>query len=239
MQYTSHLKENLIRLRRQRGMRQDDLAEAASRLGPEVTRSNIASIETRENPTTDVMKAIAIAKVFGLSVEQLVCSVDIQESTGMVREEAPELNTASVHQNGALIPYFREGAKGQGDDSFASLTEKNLIRFEVSRQFINDLPGNTGIENLKVMIGQGFAMKPMFSHGDLLVVDTGVNQFKSDGVYFFRLNGHHYIKILERTPMGIRAASKSDDYSSWTIDETQGFQVLARVLRVWEGKEPV
>lgn len=242
-QLKSYLKDNLFLLRNKKGMTQDELANAAKKYCPEMTRSTVASIETRDKPnaTTDVIRAIALARVLDVSVEDLVLNqAEFKYGKGIasllgvdqVREESPESQRAT-------IPFYKEFSGSQGDGSYAPLTESQIVNFEVSQRFLADLPANTGTHNLKIVIGNGHSMEPMFGHGDLLIVDTGVKSVQGDGVYFFRIGDHYYIKILEVTPGGIRAVSKNEDYSSWTITDDKSVQILARVLRVWEGKEPV
>lgn len=237
-QYKSHLRENLKSLRESKGLTQEELASAARRYWPDISRSIIAVIESRDRPVanTDVMKAIALAKVFGVSVEDLVLLDRINPMLSL-GEEGPTYQAKQPKKK--VIPFYKTVNNGQGNGSYAQIKDSEIICFEVSDRFIGELPAHSGLENLKIIIGNGFSMEPMFGHGDMLVVDAGVQSVQGDGVYFFRIGEHYYIKILEIAPMGIRAISKNQDYSTWMISKDTDFEVLARVLRVWEGKDPV
>ena len=237
--YKSYLKENLNKLRRDRGMTQPDLAAAANRYWPGITRSAIAAIETRDilHTTTDVFRAIAIAKALDVSVEDLVLSENITLHKVSEDKAGYPLTTEKPEQ--IIIPFYKEVSGSMGDGTLAPSDESQIVNFEVNKRFINDLPSNTGVHNLKIILGQGYSMVPMFGHGDLLVVDAGVKTAEFDGVYFFRIADQFYIKILELMPTGIRAISKNIDYSTWTISPDDDFEVLARVLRAWEAKDPV
>lgn len=242
VQYKSYLKDNLRTLRESKGLTQDELANAARKYWPDISRSSVAVIESRDRPVanTDVMKAFALAKALGVSIDDLVLNKagsDKEPGGRLLRTDHVREETLTPKR--LTIPFLKSETTLQSDGSYALLTKSQIINFEVSQRFVDDLPANTGAHNLKMVIGDGHSMSPMFGHGDLLIADTGVKAVQGDGVYFFRINEHSYIKILETAPSGIRAVSKNEDYSSWTISKDMDFEVLARILRVWEGKDPV
>lgn len=113
-----------------------------------------------------------------------------------------------------------------------------IENIEVSADwYTKNIPSNTGKENLCVVTGFGDSMLGLYNPGDPLLVDTGVTDCNHDGVYFFRVGAKGYIKRLQRIPeVGIRVISKNPDYETWTITEKMDFQVLAKVLMVWERK---
>jgi phage repressor protein C with HTH and peptisase S24 domain len=80
-------------------------------------------------------------------------------------------------------------------------------------------------------------MRGMFNSGDPLLVDTGIKSLDYDGVYFFRIGDEGFIKTLQRIPGdGIRVISENKKYETWTIKPDMEFQVLGKVLTVWESK---
>lgn len=103
-----------------------------------------------------------------------------------------------------------------------------------------NVPAHTGVENLCIVTGFGPSMMPMFNPGDPLLIDRGVTRIEFDAVYFFRLGNEGFIKLVQRVPDGgairLRAKSKNPDYDPFWIDETMGFEVFGRVLRVWRGE---
>lgn len=104
---------------------------------------------------------------------------------------------------------------------------------------------HTGIQNLCIVTGFGPSMRGMFNPGDPLLCDIGRNTVDVDGVYFFRVGEHGFIKILQRIPMaegvGIRAKSKNPDYDPFDITpkmlaQEGYFQVFGKVLTVWKSE---
>lgn len=103
--------------------------------------------------------------------------------------------------------------------------------------YSKNIPANSGKDNLCIVTGFGDSMLGLYNPGDPLLVDVGITDCNHDGVYFFRVGEKGYIKRLQRIPeVGIRVISKNPDYETWTITEKMDFQVLAKVLMVWERK---
>lgn len=114
-----------------------------------------------------------------------------------------------------------------------------ITSWEVTQEWLTkNIPSNTGANNLCIITGFGNSMKGMFNPGDPLVVDIGVRECKHDGVYFFRVENEGFVKMLQRIPgQGIRVISKNADYEAWTITEDMDFEVLGKVLKIWESSE--
>jgi phage repressor protein C with HTH and peptisase S24 domain len=114
-----------------------------------------------------------------------------------------------------------------------------IKEWKVTREWVEkNIPANTGNKNLRIVTGFGDSMKGMFNSGDPLLIDSGVTEVKFDGVYFFRIGDEGFIKRLQRIPgQGIRAISENSAYEAWTITKDMDFQILGRVLKVWEGSD--
>jgi len=96
---------------------------------------------------------------------------------------------------------------------------------------------HTGASNLCIVTGFGDSMLGMFNPGDPLLVDRGVTTCNFDGVYFFRVGDEGFIKRLQRIPgEGVLVISENTKYRDWTIKPDMDFEVLAKVLKVWESK---
>lgn len=94
---------------------------------------------------------------------------------------------------------------------------------------------HSGVSNLAIVTGFGDSMRGMFNPGDPLLVDRGINTFDGDAVYFFRVGDEGFIKRLQKIPgEGIIASSENKAYRDWTIKPEMDFQVLARVIKVWQ-----
>ena len=94
---------------------------------------------------------------------------------------------------------------------------------------------------LCIVTGFGPSMKPRYNPGDPLLCDRGVTAVDSDGVYFFRVDGHGFIKQLQRIPtrdgLVLRAKSFNPDYDPFDIDPRMDFQVFGKILTVWRSEQ--
>lgn len=118
--------------------------------------------------------------------------------------------------------------------------QPGLIKsWNVDRQWVQmNVKHHTGLGNLCIVTGFGDSMIGMYNPGDPLLVDKGITTCDFDGVYFFRVGIEGYIKRLQRIPgEGILVISENPKYRDWTIKPEMDFQVLAKVVKVWESKQ--
>lgn len=89
--------------------------------------------------------------------------------------------------------------------------------------------------NLRLLTGYGDSMSPTFNDGDVLLIDMGVNDLKIDAVYVMERHQQLYVKRIQRRTTGaLRMISDNPLYPPEDIDpERDGFEVVARVLCVW------
>ncbi|MBD9459139.1 LexA family transcriptional regulator [Pseudomonas sp. PDM05] len=94
-------------------------------------------------------------------------------------------------------------------------------------------------DNLSVITGFGESMGATFSSGDPLIVDQGVNEVVVDGVYVFTLEGHLYIKRLQRLPKMLRMISDNETFPPYDIKgvELTDMIIHARVLLAWNARK--
>lgn len=94
---------------------------------------------------------------------------------------------------------------------------------------------HSGISNLAIVTGFGDSMRGMFNPGDPILVDRGIRTFDGDAVYFFRIGEMGFIKRLQNIPgEGIIASSENKSYRDWIIKPDMDFEILARVVKVWQ-----
>ena len=100
---------------------------------------------------------------------------------------------------------------------------------------------HTGVNNLCIVTGFGPSMQPKYNPGDPLLLDQGVTSVESEGIYFFRVGKHGFIKQLQRIPtedgMIIRAKSLNSTYDPFDISAKMDFQVFGKVLTVWKSEQ--
>jgi phage repressor protein C with HTH and peptisase S24 domain len=155
------------------------------------------------------------------------------------------INVISLQKN--ISKPLREGIIIEQYDTKASMGTGLLLKdqagviseWQVSDEWIRlNLKNYTRKENLKIITGFGDSMKGLFSSGDPVIIDVGINMVEFDSPYFFRVGNEGFIKRLQRVPgIGIRAISHNKEYESWTITEDMDFQVLGLVLKSWQSVE--
>lgn len=136
------------------------------------------------------------------------------------------------------VPLFdARGSMGMG----YALPEHDTIieRISVSPEWVRDaLPSLTSIKQLALMRGYGDSMEGTFNDGDILWIDRGVTDVKTDAVYVLALHDELYVKRLQRRPDGsILMISDNKKYEPYLIEngDRDKFRVLGRVVYAWRG----
>ena len=143
-----------------------------------------------------------------------------------------------LHDDVTINQYNVGGSMGDG--RLLLEDQPGLIKsWHVDRQWVQmNVKNHTGLDNLCIVTGFGDSMIGMYNPGDPLLVDKGITTCEFDGVYFFRVGIEGYIKRLQRIPgEGILVISENPKYRDWTIKPEMDFQVLAKVVKVWESKQ--
>src|SRR5690625_4487328 len=101
-----------------------------------------------------------------------------------------------------------DGAAGMGagvvnEDYPEVLRQVEVAEWEVRRK-IGYLPEPGRIA---LITGRGPSMRPEIDHGDVVMVDTTVQQFDGDGVYVINLGGETQIKMLQMRGDGLYVVS--------------------------------
>lgn len=139
-------------------------------------------------------------------------------------------------------------AQGSVISSLVSTDSDEHHRFRVDYLDVQAAAGHSGIENadypeviqsiyfskdgLLEIVGKSTndgislinvptdSMVPTINKGDIVFVDTKVNYYTGEGVYFFLLNGGAYIKRLMKLPTGVyRAISDNSVYPDFDISD--------------------
>jgi len=139
-------------------------------------------------------------------------------------------------------------AQGTSIQSLVSTDSDEHHRFRVDYLDVQAAAGHSGIENadypeviqsiyfskegLLEIVGKSTndgislinvptdSMVPTINKGDIVFVDTKVNYYTGEGVYFFLLNGGAYIKRLMKLPTGVyRAISDNSVYPDFDISD--------------------
>lgn len=172
------------------------------------------------------------AKLLGVSAEWLATG------EGNALQEV----TPRSHEDSRVIPqYDVAGAMGNGGLVLEENPPGMIKGWSVDLDWLRlNLPANSGLGNLCIVTGFGSSMQPKYNPGDPLLMDRGITDVKTDGVYFFRIGEHGFIKQLQRIPTAagiiIRAKSLNQSYDPFDITDGMDFHVLGKILMVWRSE---
>lgn len=177
---------------------------------------------------------ILAAKILGVYSDWLATGKGPKKQTAAAQPE--ETNSDLI-----IPQYAAGGAMGNG----LVLEEKQpgvIKSWRVDEEWLRlNVRHHTGVNNLCIVTGFGPSMKPKYNPGDPLLLDRGVTTVETEGIYFFRVGEHGFIKQLQRIPteagMVIRAKSLNTNYDPFDITAKMDFEVFGKVLTVWKSEQ--
>jgi len=186
----------------------------------------------------------ALAKATGFRAEWLAIG------QGSEREAQAEDKESNVHAvdfsrprskaGEILIPQYDVRASMGPGQVLPSSYVDTIRHIAVSPDYLREAGvAYTAARNLAVVTGFGESMNKTFSSGDPLIIDRGVNELVTDGVYLFTLAGMLYIKRLQLLPGRIRMISDNDAFPPYDIQGAEADQLTihARVLLAWNARK--
>lgn len=125
----------------------------------------------------------------------------------------------------------RDGATMDGDEVVT------MVKASTSglRRRLGPTP-HTGMANLRLVTARGDSMRGTFEEGDLLLVDTGVNEVRADGVYVLRGPEALLVKRVQKRGDGSwLLLSDNPLYPPDPVprEAREQYRVLGRVLLAW------
>lgn len=85
--------------------------------------------------------------------------------------------------------------------------------------------------NLHIITGRGDSMSDTFEDGDTLIVDVGVHEIASEGIYAFNLDDELYIKRLQRHPDGkVAMISDNPRYKTIMLDSRNSLYIIGKIV---------
>lgn len=158
----------------------------------------------------------------------------VDDGTSLVR--SGQVTDQGVSQPIHVPVLANAGSMGPGTDVHDDVV---VGRLSLSPQWISSRLKLTTPQNLRFIHGYGDSMEPTFCDGDVLLIDTGINDVDIDGVYVLEANDRLYIKRVRQTLSGQFQVS-SDNATVKTIDVLDGthpVKVLGKVVWVWNGRK--
>lgn len=159
---------------------------------------------------------------------------------GLGKVTVPQMEPLS--NSNLELPQYQV-AGGMGNGLVLEDKQPGVIKsWCVDREWLRlNVPHYTAAKNLCIVTGFGPSMRPKYNPGDPLLLDRGVTAVETEGIYFFRVGTHGYIKQLQRIPVEdgliIRAKSLNKDYDPFDITSKMDFEVFGKVLTVWRSEQ--
>lgn len=219
--------------RESRGWNTSEMARAVG-----TSRQNIESLEAAGDRKPRYIAALA--RVMGVSTDDLLSST--HQATSITPSGHFGTPTATQTAPDLVIPQYAAGGS-MGNGLVLEEKQPGIIKsWHVDQEWLRlNVKSHTGAKNLCIVTGFGPSMRPLYNPGDPLLLDSGVKEVESEGVFFFRIGDHGYIKQLQRIPVGretvIRAKSLNPTYDPFNITPDMDFEVFGKVLTVWKSEQ--
>lgn len=216
----STLAERLREAREDKGVTQEDLADAAG-----VSKQAVSKIENGGTLKPAMSTMEPIARLLGVSVRWLVDGKP-PKSAGDVVADDGWADIVGVRQAAAL-------GDGAVVDEYAE-THKLKFRAESLRR------KHLRADRLAVLYGKGDSMAPTIKNGDAILFDTSDIEPRDDKIYVISYEGTLMAKRLVELGGRWFIASDNKDDPKWrkpvAVDETKHFDIHGRVRWIgsWE-----
>lgn len=191
----------------------------------DVTKGNVSAWEN-ERHQPNIGQVIDISLVTNYPVPVLV-----KEKLEAALEIA-----AGGGGNGFRIQLLaNEASMGAGE----SLQAEDVLSgsLTLTTQFVMEHIHPTSPAALRFIHAYGDSMAPTLNSGDVLLVDTGIQEVKIDGIYVLRAHGRLFVKRVRQRMDGHYEIS-SDNPTHKTVDVLNGdhqVTVVGRVVWYWNG----
>ncbi len=216
----STLAERLREAREDKGVTQEDLADAAG-----VSKQAVSKIENGGTLKPAMSTMEPIARLLGVNVRWLVDGKPPKIAGDMVADDG-WADIVGVRQAAAL-------GDGAVVDEYAE-THKLKFRAESLRR------KHLRADRLAVLYGKGDSMVPTIKNGDAILFDTSDVEPRDDKIYVISYGGELLAKRLVELGGRWFIASDNKDDPKWrkpiAVDETRQFAIHGRVRWIgsWE-----
>ncbi len=234
--------DRLLTARRDRGLSQQELGEAAK-----VTKQTISAIERGKTQKPDHDTVVAICRELNLNAQWLL--------TGRGPREPSERAFGVREPNGSYVLSDLSGAETppgyvrlpllnmEGDMGSGAIVdeEPEVVRFiDVADWWAQQhLPRQ--LSRIKIVSSRGDSMAGVINHGDIVFVDTSISHYDGEGIYVFNWQGRALIKRLApnlRTGnLQILSANSAYPPEDVPVAEIDQLHIAGRVVAWWTLKK--
>lgn len=229
----------LVRIARLKRFAKEKQLEGPVELGKAIGR--------KTNQTSDLLNGRAsFGEKIARSIEEFAAlppgwlDSDEDGDVGRVTAKQVKAETKELQRtDGAIEVPLLSAAASMGPGS--EVHEEVVVgRLTLSPQWVSrTMSPGTQAEKLRFIHGYGDSMEPTFVDGDVLLVDSGVQAIRVDGIYVLQANDRLYVKrVRQRIDGGFEISS--DNATVKTVDVLNGtseVEVLGRVVWVWNGRK--
>ena len=205
------LAERLTSIMSEKGLSQAELARMTGLKQPSVFK--IVSGQTL-NPKN----IVEIATALGVDVNWLKTGKGEPIAQGSIISSL--VSTDSDEHHRFRVDYLDvQAAAGHSGIENADYPEV-IQSIYFSKEGLLEIVGKSTNDGISLINVPTDSMVPTINKGDIVFVDTKVNYYTGEGVYFFLLNGGAYIKRLMKLPTGVyRAISDNSVYPDFDISD--------------------
>ncbi|OBX80088.1 XRE family transcriptional regulator [Haemophilus aegyptius] len=205
------LAERLTSIMAEKGLSQAELARMTGLKQPSVFK--IVSGQTL-NPKN----IVEIATALGVDVNWLKTGEGEPIAQGSIISSL--VSTDSDEHHRFRVDYLDvQAAAGHSGIENADYPEV-IQSIYFSKEGLLEIVGKSTNDGISLINVPTDSMVPTINKGDIVFVDTKVNYYTGEGVYFFLLNGGAYIKRLMKLPTGVyRAISDNSVYPDFDISD--------------------
>lgn len=178
-----------------------------------------------------------LAKILNVSVEWLISGTGDgikprkkEPSAIWLGQIEPWDNDTPLEDDEVELPFFREVEASAGSGS-SMVQENHGRKLRFSKNTLKNY--NVQPEHAYCITVSGNSMEPAIPHGSTIGVDTNNTAIKDGDIYALDDNGHLRVKVIYKTPRGIRLKSFNIEEwpdESYTHAEAEKIRVLGRVF---------
>lgn len=216
----ANIGKQIAKAREAAGLNQSELARAL-KVAPQAVQKWETGGSPRNNRLDEIAKTLNVTVAFLIGEEQ-----------------GAGLQPAIV---GTFQVPIMENDASMGAGSELRAEDVLVGTITLTPQFVNDHIHPSKPDALRFVHAYGDSMAPTLNSGDVLLVDTGIQEVKIDGIYVLRAHGRLFVKRV-RQRMDGKFEISSDNPTHKTVDVLNGdheVTVVGRVVWYWNGHRVV
>lgn len=182
--------------------------ELAKQIG--VTRPSINGWLNGSVPTSENIDALCKA----LNVERSY----LQNGVQSIDKDETSITIPALDRKPIAITNETEGSRG-------------VLAMTFAKEWLNSR-SRTNIESIRIFNMIGKSMSPTFNEGDLLIVDTSINQINGNGVYILRQLGEEVVRRIqfELDEKTVNVMFDNEQFQNQSTDKPANLDVVGKVI---------